>query len=120
MSPATMQGLLPILCSPYGRYGNTACYLLSKTWFAWGGLCEGAQVIYQEDNAGPHQEEKYTEWMAEEFNKRGWKVKLQAPQGPYCNVLDLALFHSLSQSPFLSHSHAPSNSPFNSPSHSHS
>lgn len=61
-----------------------------------GGLCEGAQVIYQEDNAGPHQEEKYTQWMAEEFNKRGWKVELQAPQGPYCNVLDLALFPSMS------------------------
>ena len=34
--------------------------------------------------------------MAEEFNKRGWKVELQAPQGPYCNVLDLALFPSMS------------------------
>jgi hypothetical protein len=61
-----------------------------------GGLCEGAQVIYQEDNAGPHQEDKYTAWMAAEFLKRGWKVELQAPQGPYTNVLDLALFPSMS------------------------
>ena len=61
-----------------------------------GGLCEGAQVVYQEDNAGPHQEEKYTAWMNEEFQKRGWKVELQAPQGPYTNVLDLALFPSMS------------------------
>ncbi len=61
-----------------------------------GGLCEGAQAIYQKNNAGPHQEDKYTSWMAEEVKKRGWKVELQAPLGPYTNVLDLALFPSMS------------------------
>jgi hypothetical protein len=46
-----------------------------------GGPCEGAQVVYQEDNAGPHTEHAYTEWMRDEFSTLGWKLELQAPQG---------------------------------------
>ncbi len=49
-----------------------------------GGPCEGAQVVYQEDNAGnagPHTEAAYTQWMQDEFNTLGWKLELQAPQG---------------------------------------
>ena len=46
-----------------------------------GGPCEGAQVVFQEDNAGPHVEGTYREWMQGEFDKRGWKIELQAPQG---------------------------------------
>ncbi len=46
-----------------------------------GGPCEGAQVIYQEDNAGPHTEAGYTEWMAAKFHELGWRLELQAPQG---------------------------------------
>jgi hypothetical protein len=61
-----------------------------------GGPCEGAQVIFQEDNAGPHQEGTYREWMLQEFAARKWMVELQAPQGPYTNVLDLYLFPSMS------------------------
>ncbi len=30
-----------------------------------GGRCEGAMVIHQEDNAGPHTEGKYHEWLNE-------------------------------------------------------
>ena len=36
-----------------------------------GGPCEGAQVVFQEDNAGPHVEGSYREWMVDEFDKRG-------------------------------------------------
>jgi len=43
--------------------------------------CEGAKVIYQEDNAGPHTEAGYTEWMAAKFLELGWQLELQAPQG---------------------------------------
>ena len=46
-----------------------------------GGPCAGAQVVFQEDNAGPHTEGDYTSWMLCEFEKRGWKLELQAPQG---------------------------------------
>jgi hypothetical protein len=46
-----------------------------------GGPCEGAQVIYQEDNAGPHTEANYTQWMQDEFLNQGWRLELQAPQG---------------------------------------
>ena len=48
---------------------------------AVGGPCEGAHVVFQEDNAGPHTEGDYTSWMLCEFAKRGWKLELQAPQG---------------------------------------
>ncbi len=81
-----------------------------------GGPCEGAQVIYQENNAGPHTETGYTQWMEETFLGLGWRLELQAPQGnprivviqsippslhfhtclgPYTNVLDLSLFPSM-------------------------
>ena len=65
-----------------------------------GGPCSGAQVVFQEDNAGPHQEGTYREWMLAEFEQRNWMVELQAPQGPYTNVLDLYLF------PGMSHRHS--------------
>ncbi len=75
--------------------------------------CEGGVVVHQEDNAGisncnqnckivqtptltlnhtptltnfhvgPHKEGGYHEWLAKEFEERGWKIELQAPQGPY-------------------------------------
>ncbi len=81
------------------------------------GVCAGAQVISQEDNAGLHVEGRYTTWMSETFADLGWQIHLQAPQGnilialfvtnvirrdyffllpcragPYTNVLDLYLF----------------------------
>jgi hypothetical protein len=45
-----------------------------------GGRCAGAMVVHQEDNAGPHKEGKYHEWLTAEFERRGWKLELQAPQ----------------------------------------
>jgi hypothetical protein len=91
-----------------------------KALIAPNGPCAGATVVFQEDNAGPHTENAYAEWMQTTFQDLGWKVELQAPQGefinvyvilyyahfycllfcrcqgPYTNVLDLYLFPSMS------------------------
>jgi hypothetical protein len=56
---------------------------------AVGGPAEGATVVHQEDNAPPHQEGDFHQWLTAEFTRRGWRLELQAPQGPYTNVLDL-------------------------------
>ena len=52
-----------------------------KAMVASTGPCAGAQVVYQEDNAGPHTEHGYTLWIREQFELLGWKLELQAPQG---------------------------------------
>ena len=46
---------------------------------------------------GPHQEGNYSSWLKEQFDNLGWHLKLQAPQGPYTNALDLAIFPSMSK-----------------------
>ncbi len=56
---------------------------------AVGGPAEGATVVHQEDNAPPNQEGDFHAWLTGEFATRGWRLKLQASQGPYTNVLDL-------------------------------
>ncbi len=57
---------------------------------AIGDPAEGAVVVLQEDdNAPPHQEGYFHAWLMAEFNRRDWRLELQAPQGPYTNVLDL-------------------------------
>ena len=48
-----------------------------------GAPCHGAQVIVQQDNAGPHIEETYSAWMTEMFDSLGWMYEPQAPQGSY-------------------------------------
>jgi hypothetical protein len=35
--------------------------------------------------------------LTSEFEKRGWHLELQAPQGPYTNVLDLQVFLAMSK-----------------------
>jgi hypothetical protein len=62
-----------------------------------GGPCEGAIVVHQEDNAGPHIDKTYKAWLQAEFDTRGWKLEHQAPQGPYTNVLDLQMFPAMSK-----------------------
>ncbi len=62
-----------------------------------GGRCEGAVVVHQEDNAGPHVDKAYKDWLQAEFDKRGWRLEYQAPQGPYTNVLDLQMFPAMSK-----------------------
>jgi hypothetical protein len=47
-----------------------------------GGRCAGATVVHQEDNAGPHKEGNYHTWLQAEFEQRGWKLELNAPQVP--------------------------------------
>jgi hypothetical protein len=64
---------------------------------ALGGPCAGAIVCHQEDNAGPHKEGQFHQWLAAEFGKRQWQLELQAPQGPYTDVLDLQLFPAMSK-----------------------
>ena len=58
-----------------------------------GGPCEGAQVVFQEDNAGPHVEGtcRECEWVVGEFEKCGWKIELQAPQGVWTAATPLEL-----------------------------
>jgi hypothetical protein len=53
------------------------------------GPCAGAVVCHQEDNAGPHKEGNFHNRLEAEFKKSKWQLELQAPQGPYTNVLDL-------------------------------
>ena len=36
---------------------------------------------------GPHKEGGFHSWLTEQFQIRGWMLELQAPQGPYTNVL---------------------------------
>ena len=45
------------------------------------GPCEGATVVVQQDNAGPHIEEAYSLWIHEQFEMLGWMYEPQAPQG---------------------------------------
>ena len=67
---------------------------------AVGGPAEGAVVVHQEDNAPPHQEGDFHAWFfIQEFTKRGWRLELQAPQGPYTNVLDLQVVQYPSLNP---------------------
>jgi hypothetical protein len=57
------------------------------------GPCYGAQVILQEDNAGPHTEHNYTSWLKSEFELHKWRIELQAPQGQllhYCTISDVS------------------------------
>ena len=46
-----------------------------------GGPCEGATVVVQQDNAGPHIEAEYSTWIHEQFDSFGWMYEPQAPQG---------------------------------------
>ena len=45
------------------------------------GPCEGATMIFQEDNAGPHCDETYKTFLMEEFAARDWRIELEAPRG---------------------------------------
>jgi hypothetical protein len=44
-----------------------------------------------------HKEGGFTQWLNTEFEKRGWHLELQAPQGPYTSVLDLQVFPAISK-----------------------
>ncbi len=41
-----------------------------------GGPCDGAIVVHQEDNAGPHIDKTYKDWLQAEFDRRGsWNTR---------------------------------------------
>ena len=46
-----------------------------------GGPCEGAVVVIQQDNAGPHIEDGYRTWMLDQCDLLGWMYEPHAPQG---------------------------------------
>ncbi len=48
-----------------------------KALIAPDGPCAGATVVFQEDNAGPHTEHAYAQWMQTTFQELDWKVELQ-------------------------------------------
>jgi hypothetical protein len=82
-------------CNVTGSDEGTAtkpCFPLRKLWefnlipaiaqlVDEGGPCEGAQVVVQQDNAGPHIEVGYRLWMQHIFDHLGWLYEPQAPQG---------------------------------------
>jgi hypothetical protein len=53
---------------------------------------EGYTPILQGDNAPGHAEGGFTAWLKETFEAKGWHIENQAPQSPYTNVCDLAIF----------------------------
>jgi hypothetical protein len=60
------------------------------------GPCAGAQVIFQEDNAGPHTNHEYSAWMQEAFAQYGWKIELQASQGSSSSLYSIVFYDYLS------------------------
>jgi hypothetical protein len=44
-----------------------------------------------------HKEGQFHQWLETEFRRRKWQLELQAPQGPYTNILDLQLFPAMSK-----------------------
>ena len=46
-----------------------------------GGPCENAIVVVQQDNAGPHIEANYSQWIRDHCDLLGWLYEPQAPQG---------------------------------------
>jgi hypothetical protein len=68
-------------CFPLRSLWEHSLFPAIKAMLAPDGPCAGAQVIFQEDNAGPHTNHEYTAWMQAAFEQYGWKIELQAPQG---------------------------------------
>ena len=58
----------------------------------------GYLQVIQGDNAGPHQDNEFKEYVETYCNEHGWKWEPQAPQMPHANNLDLAVFPSMSKS----------------------
>ena len=53
--------------------------------------------IIQGDNAGPHQDKEFLNFVKGECEQRGWHWKPQAPQMPHINNLDLTVFPAMSK-----------------------
>ncbi len=63
-----------------------------------GGEYEGYVPVFQGDNAGPHQDGTFKQYVEDQCRERGWKWEPQAPQMPHMNNLDLAVFPAMSLS----------------------
>lgn len=61
------------------------------------GRYAGYLPVIQGDNAGPHQDGEFCEYVEQYCNDNGWKWEPQAPQMPHANNLDLAVFPSMSK-----------------------
>ena len=62
-----------------------------------GGEFEYAQVIFQGDRAGPHEDGEFRKFVDEYCDEMGWKWYPQAPRMPHANVLDLSVFPAMSR-----------------------
>ena len=62
-----------------------------------GGDFEGYTPVFQGDNAGPHTDAAYHKFVREYCREKGWLWEPQGPQMPHINVLDLAVFPSMSK-----------------------
>jgi hypothetical protein len=62
-----------------------------------GGKYEGYLPVFQGDNAGPHVDRVFDSFVKGECGRQGWMWEPQAPQMPHMNVLDLAVFPSMSK-----------------------
>ena len=58
---------------------------------------DGYKVIFQGDNAGPHREQAYFDFVTSYCRKKGWYWKPQALQMPHMNNLDLSVFPCMSR-----------------------
>ena len=74
-------GTPDVPCFPLKTLWEHSLIPAIKALTAANGPCAGAQVVFQEDNAGPHTEKRYASWMNDTFGDLGWKIELQAPQG---------------------------------------
>jgi hypothetical protein len=62
-----------------------------------GSKFEGYTPILQGDNAPGHAEGTFSAWLEAEFERRNWHIENQAPQSPYTNVCDLAIFPAMAK-----------------------
>lgn len=62
-----------------------------------GGKYEGYRPIIQGDNAGPHRDERFMNYVKDFCERMGWYWEPQGPQMPHINVLDLAVFPQMSR-----------------------
>lgn len=54
-------------------------------------------IRYQHDNASPHVEKQFKQWLEQQFAQRDWFIANQPPCSPTCNVNDAYLFPGLSK-----------------------
>ena len=53
--------------------------------------------VIQGDNAGPHQDKTFLDFITEKCQEKGWHWEPQAPQMPHVNNLDLSVFPKMSK-----------------------